>query len=167
MLKNFRESDVEGCFEGEFDFSLFKTETNVFIDMEESDIDYVNKCIENLNSLSDEIIDKLCEYTIRYCEDFREYFEDEEIDIPKGIKGREILKYVKPVCLGIEEPDSEDIIGYSIELNVAWEEEHGMEWVIKNNKVMYVSIYSGKGAWCDEEDYYDDGFNYVLGENLM
>lgn len=164
MLRNLRETEYG--LEGEFDFSLFGTETNVFIDMEEPLLDYVNKCIENLNSLSDEIIDKLCEYTIRYCEDYREYFEDEGIDIPKGIKGREILKYVKPVCLGIEEPDDEDIIGYSIELNVAWEEEHGMEWVIRDNKIMYVSSFNNMGAWCDEEDY-DDGFNYVLGENLI
>jgi hypothetical protein len=160
MLRNLRETEYG--LEGEFDFSLFHTETNVFIDMEEPFLDYVNKCIENLNSLSDDIIDKLCEYTILYCEDYREYFEDEEIDIPENIKGREILEYVEPVCLGIEEPDDENSIGYSIELNVAWEEEHGMEWVIRDNKIMYVSSFNNMGAWCDEDDY-DDGGNYALG----
>ena len=163
MLTDFRQSDVPGCFEGKFDFKLFNTQTDVFIDMEEPDKDYINKCIDNLNSLSDELIDELCVYIIKYCNDFREYFEDEGIEIPEDISGRAILEYIEPVVLGIEDPDDSDIAGYSLEFNVPWEEEHGMEVVIMDNKIMYVSTYNGMGAWCED---YDDGCNYVLGANL-
>lgn len=163
MLTDFRQSDVPGCFEGKFEFKLFNTQTDVFIDMEEPDTDYINKCIDNLNSLSDELIDELCVYIIKYCNDFREYFEDEGIEIPEDISGRAILEYIEPVVLGIEDPDDSDIAGYSLEFNVPWEEEHGMEVVIMDNKIMYVSTYNGMGAWCED---YDDGCNYVLGANL-
>lgn len=155
MIKNIKTTDCG--IEGEFEFKLFNLKTDVCAD-DDVEIGYMNKCIENLNSLSDEVIDKLCEYSIRYCEDYREYFEDEEIDIPEGIKGREILKYIYPVVVGIENPEVKNSIGYSIELNCDWEEEHGMEWVIRDNEVLYVSSYNGMGAWCDD---YDDGGNYV------
>ncbi len=162
MIRNLRESDVEGCFDAECDFKLFNTKVDVFIDMEELDIDYVNKCVENLNSLIDELIDKLCEYTIRYCEDCRCFFEDEEIDIPENIKGRDILNYVSPVTIGIEEPDDKNSIGYVLEFNVLWEEEHGMEWVIRDNQILYVSQFDGTGAF-DEE--YDE--SYVQRVNFI
>jgi hypothetical protein len=59
------------------------------------------------------------------------------------------LKHIFPSLLivpfsnGLNEP----VI--HLELNCTWEEEHGMEWIIRGNKVLYVGSFNGEDPMGD------------------
>ena len=70
--------------EGFVEFPLFNKEIAVSID-DNVAIEYAERCADYLGHLDDQVIEKLCEGSIRYCEDNRDYFVDEEIMIPENI----------------------------------------------------------------------------------
>ena len=113
-----------------------------------------------LVEMSDAIIEKLCEFSIRYCENMREYFDEMEVSIAENIQGREILKHIDPNTLIIEVPKSDEI-AFHIELNCDWEEEHGMEWSIRNNQVLYVGSFSDETPWRDKKYFKEASWNYA------
>lgn len=155
MIKNIRKTDYG--IEGEMKFLLFDQEIGVMMDEEVSE-EYAISCAEYLNSLSEELIDQLCEASIAYC---REFCEDVGEEIPEINGTRDILKYIQPRSLIIEVPKNEQIV-FHMELNCDWEIEHGLEWTIKDGKVMYVGAFECAGGW-DEEDYYKNlKWNYAF-----
>lgn len=107
---------------------------------------YIEKCAAYLNSLSDEIIDRLCEASIRYCNDFCDMVGEE----PKKFENvRDVLKLIQPNGLSIPKPKDENTPVIDLELNCDWEEEHGMQWIIRNDEVLYVGAYNGENPWGD------------------
>ena len=107
---------------------------------------YIEKCADYLNSLSDEVIDRLCEASIRYCNDFCDMVGEE----PKKFENiRDVLKLIQPNGLSIPKPKDENTPVIDLELNCDWEEEHGMQWIIRNNQVLYVGAYNGEDPWGD------------------
>jgi hypothetical protein len=91
------------AYEGKADFPLFGSEIEVFI-AEAGAVEYAEKCMEKLHSLPPAVIEKLCESSIAYCEDFRVYFKDENIPIPENVKSMEILKEMRPLSMTIDPP---------------------------------------------------------------
>lgn len=157
MIRNVEEYEEE--IEGITDFSLLGSEIGVFIN-EGATIEYAEKCVEHLNSLSDAIIEKLCEFSIRYCESMRKYFGEMDVFIPENIKLREILKYIYPGELIIEEP-VDDRIAYHLELNCDWEEEHGLEWVIREDEVLYVGSFNSENPFFSKDYFKNASWNYA------
>ncbi len=151
----FDENELKGLMH----FSLLDTEISVAI-RENVSIEYAEKCAQYLVELSDVIIEKLCEFSIRYCENMREYFDEMEVSIAENIQGREILKHIDPNTLIIEVPKSDEI-AFHIELNCDWEEEHGMEWSIRNNQVLYVGSFSDETPWRDKKYFKEASCNYA------
>jgi hypothetical protein len=126
------------------------------------DISYAEKCVSALNNLNDSIIDLLCKYSELYCRDFCEYVGE---DCPEINNSRDVLKYIQPLGLNIDPPRDEDVV-LDLELNCTWEEEHGMQWVIKGNKILYVGSYDGISAY-EEKTYYEKELgNYAFGNIL-
>ncbi|PQA59674.1 DUF6985 domain-containing protein [Siphonobacter curvatus] len=137
--------------QGHVYFPLFNKDILV-IEFTADHIEYANACVGLLVDLSDLMISKLCQASIRYCNACLEamgepirHFENE----------REVLALVDPRAL---------IIGYSnvvpaihLELSCEWEKEHGMEWAILQNEVKYVSSFQGIGPF-DELDENDSNF---------
>ncbi|KQT42496.1 MULTISPECIES: hypothetical protein [unclassified Methylophilus] len=109
-----------------------------------SGINYVEKCVEYFNALDSEIIDDLCLASIRYCNDFLEMVGED----PKQFNSpRDVLPLVIPSTLIIP---NEEIPGQPVahfELNCDWEPEHGMEWIVRDNKVLYVGGFNGSDPW--------------------
>ncbi|QDQ25164.1 hypothetical protein FNU76_01650 [Chitinimonas arctica] len=107
-------------------------------------VDYVEKCVEYFNSLNHLIIDTLYQSCIRYCNDFLEMTGE----TPKQFSSpREVLNLISPSMLIIP---NEEILGEPVvhmELNCAWEPEHGMEWVIRGTSVLYVGGFNGSDPW--------------------
>lgn len=135
--------------EGTMYYPLFNKKINVhFYDPEA--VEYAQICAEYLCSMPEETLDRLCVYMIRYFEEFREYVGEDEIKMPKEVKGREILKYVYPNVLIIEDPENADIIGFHMECDCEWEIEHGLEFTIKDNKILYVGPFDDMPAWHKE-----------------
>lgn len=132
--------------EGVMDFPLFQTEINVFI-KHEDDLDYAQKCADYLCNMPQEILLRLCKYIIRYCEDNRKCLEFEDILIPENITGTKILEYIVPNVLIVEKPDDSSVIGFHVECSCDWESEHGLEFTIKDEKILYVGPFDEMPAW--------------------
>jgi hypothetical protein len=163
MIKDLQ--DGESYKEGVAFFRLFQTDINVFID-DGVDLAYAEKCVDAMNALSSETIENLCNSSIRYCEWIIENSEDvyedgdEIIIIPENIKSRDILEFIKPSVMIIYQPLDHSIAAFSMELNCDWEPEHGMEWVIKDEKILYVGSFDGISPWWEDLSCYDIG-NYA------
>lgn len=147
-------------YEGIMDFPLFDCEIEVHFD-EDITAEYAEKCAAYLSTLNEDVIEKLCEFSIGYCEDCREHFDECDISISDGIKSREILQYIRPNSLLICTPQSENI-AFHLELNCDWEEEHGMEWTINNGEVLYVGAYSDESPWLEKEHFKNASWNYAI-----
>jgi hypothetical protein len=121
-----------------------------------------------LDSLPDNVIDDLCKYSIRCFEDFKTAYEvglDEYLEsynMPKHVEGREILKYISPAKIKFTKIKDYNTLAVDMDLDCKWESNYGMEWVIRNGKIVYVGFYEGLGAWV--EDGYTFG-NYTLNEH--
>jgi len=138
--------------EGKIDFPLFGLESDVMIGKGVR-LEYAEKCAGYLQNLPKQVIEKLCEGAINYCEEFRVYFDDEGLSIPENMQSREILKYIHPNSLIVDTPEDDSIIAFQMELNCDWEVEHGMEWVIRDSEVLYVGPFNGESAWYEKEHF--------------
>ncbi len=79
-----------------------------------------------LNSLGNGVIDKLCEASIRYCNDFCDSI------------GEDLTDFI-----------DENTPVVDLELNYDWEKEHGMQWIVRDDQVLYVGAYEGEDPWGD------------------
>lgn len=127
--------------EGTFFSTLFDSDMTISID-KGVPLEYAEKCIDNFNSLPSCVLNDLYDKCIEYYEDTLFNIDDDcdlDFDMPQSesIHGRDILKYISVGTLEIEKPQGNSI-AYILELNCVWEEEHGCEWVIKDNQVLYV-----------------------------
>lgn len=132
-------------FEGTLDYPLFETQIKVFVDREE-DIEYAQKCADCLCNMSEDTLLRLSTYIIRYCEYHREYLE-EDGSIPENISGTEILEYIVPSVLIVERPEDPSIIGFHVECGCDWEWEHGLEFTIRDEKILYVGPFDDMSPW--------------------
>lgn len=146
--------------EGEIYFPLFDTNILVYVDFDVP-LTYADKCVTHLETLSDSVIEALCKGAVNYCESFRDFFEECEIDIPEGMNGRDILKYITPKILIIEAP-AEDIPAFHMECSCEWEIEHAMEWTVRGDEVLYVGGFGDEHPWRDREYFKNASWNYVV-----
>lgn len=158
-----KQYDEDGAWEAVFD-SKRGGEMELLVDPNVSE-DYVEKCVEHFENLSDELMDEICEALCRYCEEVRDDAEDVfgDLGIPETVTGREILEYCRPSSLIVEEPKSVDIIGYSIAGNCDWEPEHGLQIIIRDNRLLFVSSFDGMAIWYDDDSYHKE-WNYAWTE---
>ena len=88
-------------------------------------------------------------------------FEDANIDIPESITGKEILEYIYPctmyigsdmdmpvsgdadMYIGGEEKGDPEKVEFIVECDCDWEEEHGLEIIVIDNKIVHVGSYEG------------------------
>jgi len=146
--------------EGVIDFPLFSEEIVVFVS-EAAPLEYAERCAAYLANLPDSVIDKLCEGSIRYCESMRQHFGQMGISIPENIPLRDILKYIQPGSLIVEEPE-DDTVAFHLSMNCDWEEEHGMEWCIRDGQVLYVGSFDDVSPWESKEYFKNDSWNYAV-----
>lgn len=159
-----REYDDDGALEAVFDSSHADDEMELLASPNVSE-EYLQRCIEHFENLSDELLDALCEALCRYCENVRDDAEDVfgDLGLPETITGREILNYCSPSALNVEAPPNENVIGYSVEGSCDWEPEHGIQVIIRDDRVLFVSSFEGRSVWDFEESYRDDR-NYARTE---
>ena len=67
LLRNIH--NVEDGVDGEVYFKLFNQYIKLY-SWKGAGMNYIEKCANYLNSFSDEVINRLCEASIRYCNDF-------------------------------------------------------------------------------------------------
>lgn len=154
-----------GCQFGRMHSALFGRDIDVAI--ENADVGYAEKCAEYFNNIPNELVSQLTKFTLRYCEDFRQFFDSDSPEVPEGVSESEILDYVSPRILVIKAPKQADKIAFSVEFGCEWEPEHGMEWTLNDGKVLYVGDFVGMNPWYDEAFYKKTGMNYVFSEHCI
>lgn len=148
-------TNTYGCPEGEVRFELFNKYIQFAVE-DAADIDYSRLCAQYLNSQPELVIKDLCEASIRYCNNFLE-----AIGEPTKVFNnyRDVLKLIYPSVLLIPDPENGDEPMIHMELNCEWEEEHGMEWIVRDGKVLYVGAFNGEYPWADFTE--KESWNYA------
>lgn len=138
-------SPGEDGTEGEVFFGLFDRSIRFMVEGS-ADLAYVKKCAAYLNGLTPEVIAELCLASIRYCNDFLSLVGEPEKSFARPA---DVLLLIDPVTLLVPEPEDGDEPVVHLELNCEWEEEHGLEWLVRNNRVLYVGAFQGVNPWRD------------------
>lgn len=139
--------------EGKVFFPLFNKEITVQGFTTET-IAYAEECARLLTELSEPLISQLCQASIRYCNTFLEEVGEETTQFEHE---RDVLALIYPSCLITDDARPQPVI--HLELNCEWEQEHGMEWVVRDNEVKYVSAFNGVSAYSDFTE--DDDWNFA------
>lgn len=156
----------DDCFDiGSAFIPLFNSEIDVWIENSVSP-EYAESCAKHLAELSAELTDRICERAVAYLRFMKEEWKDFEsvsggiLDtinstIPETVHGREILQYITSPGMFILSP-SNSSIGYAINCNCIWEPEHGMDIIIRDDRLLYVGPSEGFTAWEDDDLYETD-----------
>ena len=106
-------------------------------------MDYVRRCAEHLDTLPEATLAALCEATIRYCNEFRVLVGE----APLGFESpRAVLALVDPNTLLIPDEERAEPVVH-LELNCDWDLEHGLEWIVRGGRVLYVGGFNGGNPW--------------------
>ncbi|MGD9729610.1 MAG: hypothetical protein AB7Q81_12855 [Gammaproteobacteria bacterium] len=153
-IRNVRSGDT-WSLEGEVYFGLFETYIGFGVE-DSASIEYVGSCATYLNSMSDALIDHLCEASIRYCNDFLDRIGEPQKTFSMP---REVLGLITPICLLVPNPEHGEEPVIHLELNCKWEVEHGLEWVARRGSALYVGPFNGEHPWADYSQ--KDEWNYA------
>ncbi len=142
LIKNIEKGEFG--IEGEVFFRKF--DKYIALSIEDDNIKFAQECAEYLNSLTEDVVETLCEASIRYCNSFLDAIGEPTKSFEKA---SDVLGLIYPSVLLVPYPENENEPVIHMELNCAWEPEHGMEWVIRGNKVLYVGAFNGEDPWSD------------------
>ncbi|CAM3932678.1 DUF6985 domain-containing protein [Mesobacillus zeae] len=155
MLEEFYQED-DGM-SGTVYSKLFDQNLDVWIEENVSN-EYAISCIESLNSMNSSLVDDICKAAIAYCEDFCEMVGQQ----PPAIERiRDVLHYIEFGTMNIEEPEDDKIPVVHLGGGCEWEQEHGIELIIRNGELIYLGAYNGEWAW-GEPDHYESDYNYAF-----
>ncbi len=120
------------------------------------EIEYAQKCAEAMNSMPDELMDAICRAAKKYCIEFLDDIGGAELNeiemtipVDEDTPPREMLKCFEVGTLAVETPEDPSRIGYQLSGNCDWEEEHGIEIDILDDKLVYLGEYTGESPWTD------------------
>lgn len=131
--ENLNSNSGEGEIEfGKCFYKLFNTEFDIVTDNDVSQ-EYVSRCIEHINNADEKFINELCDKIINWI------FGDSFTEIPDEVKHdkRKILEYVRPTDVYIYVPKN-DYVGYVINGECDFEEEHGISWTVRNDEIIFL-----------------------------
>jgi len=143
QIRNLQNGDFS--LEGEAYFHLFERWVGVFA-RTGADREYCLLCVQYLNSLSEAIIDELCEGSIRYCNEFLYAIGKEQSVFSDK---RDILSLCQPRTIIVPTPKNSTEPVAHLEFSCEWEEEHGMEWLVRGDRVLYVGPFEDADEWVE------------------
>ena len=147
--------------EGKVYCKLAGAEISVMIFDEEVTVEYAERCAAAMNAMPEALIDAICWAAKAFCIDFCESISDEwraelklAVPVNADTPPRDLLKCFRPTVLTVELPEDPSKIGYQLECACDWEEEHGMEIDILDDKLVFLSEFTGESPWGDHTDDY-------------
>ena len=149
---------VDTYIEGKVYCKPWDTEIN--IDLYGDDpLEYAEKCVEAMNAMPDELIDAICRAAKRYCLEFLDDIGGAELNdivltvpIDENTPPREMLKCFDVGNLIVSVPKDPSRTGYQLSGNCDWEEEHGIEIVILDDKLVYLGEFADESPWDDHSE---------------
>lgn len=141
LIKNLKENEFEQM-EGEIYFKYLKKDISILFE-KEVPMEYVIKNIEYLNNLDEKVIVSLCEYSKKFCQYMMEDYPD--VDYPIGLNQvndpLKIMGFMGILKLKVDMYRDDSIRVLNLSGWCAWDEDNGIQWLIKEDKVVYV------GSW--------------------
>jgi len=141
LIRNLREGEFG--LEGESYFQRFSTYIKVYAD-EEANEAYIKICAAYMNSLESNIIEALCKASIRYCDDVLKMTGQAERVFSQPC---DVLQLIQPSSLIVPDPENGSDPVVHLELECEWEDEHGMEWLVRDGEVLYVGSFNDVNEW--------------------
>lgn len=164
VIKNLKENEF-GEMEGEVYFNAINQNIVIRFD-KEVPIDYVEKQAEYLQSLSKNVIYKMCYYADLFRKEEMKNYPNK--DYPPNIdqidNPLQILDYISITDLQVEmyaDESAKEICVLNLSGSCDWDEENGIQWLIKEDEVVYAGAYNDLGIW-DSPYEKDDLFNFAL-----
>ena len=141
--------------EGKVYCKLWEEEIDVGLYDDDVSIEYAEKCAEAMNSMPDELIETICRAAKRYCLGFLDEIGGASangihltVPVDENTPPREMLKCFY-CALIVDPPEDPSRIGYQLSGNCDWEEEHGIEIDILDDKLVYLGEFIGHSPWDD------------------
>ena len=145
--------------EGKVYCKLWDTEIAVELFDEEVTLEYAERCAAAMNAMPEALIDAICRAAKAFCLDFCENISEESqaelklsVPVNADTPPRELLKCFQPTGLVVDPPEDPAKIGYQLGCVCDWEEEHGMEIDILDDKLVFLSEFTGESPWGDHTD---------------
>lgn len=107
---------------------------------------YAEACARHAVGLSGDLLDRLVAATVRYR---TEFLDDIGEEAPPLNTPHDVLAEVHPVTLMVPNPGDRTEPVVHLEANCDWEPEHGLEWVVRGDTVVYVGPYEGWSPWIE------------------
>lgn len=164
VINNLRENEF-GEMEGEVYFNAIDQNIAIRFD-KEVPMDYVKKQVEYLQSLDKKVIRKMCHYANLFREE--EMYNYPNKDHPPNMgqidDPLEILGCISITDLQVEmyaDESAKEICVLNLSGSCDWDEENGIQWLIKEDEVVYAGAYNDLSIWYSPYDK-DTLFNYAL-----
>ena len=143
---------AEYKFDTEYGFvsSLFNRPVSVSAGTASSG--YVKKCIAFFQNMGDAQIDALAEKAEKYRQEFYELSGNGGSDgMPEELHGRDILEWIYPKVMWIEDEGKNGVIRFGVECDCKWEPEHGLAIVVYDSRIVHVGAWDGDlDRWMEE-----------------
>lgn len=122
-------------------------------------IEYAEKCAEAMNSMSEDLVDAICCAAKQYCLEYLDAVGGAELNeinltipVNENTPPREMLKCFDISALIIDVPKDPSRTGYQLSGNCDWEEEHGIEIVILDDRLVYLGEFTDESPWTDHSE---------------
>jgi len=160
LIRNLKENEFDEM-EGEVYFEYLNKYIHL-IYVKDIDYTYVKKVANYLNKIDEKIMNKLVEYSIKYCNDMISNYPD--VEYKKGLCNLknpiDILNYLEVNRLKIDEFSDENSNVLNLSGSCEWDRENGFQWLIRDDKILYVGAWDDLNIWLSPLD--DKWSNYVL-----
>ena len=102
-------------------------------------------------------------YCLEFLDEISEDWRNEilsrlHVPVDANTAPQEMLKCFEIGTLSVEPPKDPSRNGYQLSGNCDWEEEHGIEIVILDGRLVYLGEYSGESPWSVQGD---ESWNYA------
>jgi len=148
-------------WDAEFYAPVFDQYMGVYVGDLEISTEAVEKVVQAFTDLDKAVLAKLFQFSWDYCQSFCDYVGDQEC--PSIEQPEEILQYIEPIDMTIEIDPARTETIIRIELNCDWEVEHGLEWLIRDQQILYVGSCEVPDAWQEESYYKNYSLNFAYG----
>ncbi len=140
IIKNVHKEEYDG-YEGTAFLDNWDCEVNVSFPSEDKR-EYAETCVQFIQNMSDDFKKRFSKYAYRYFKEMVEEVGEECLeDMPIDVTEEDILEFVCPNVIIVDEECRDDRVEFHVECGCDWEIEHGLEITVSDGKILYVGSF--------------------------